>query len=99
VITNSLEQNFSSEGHSNLDIQEIPHIWQQSVHIKVTKSPESPRKRMRVHYNLNHYMEEDTNWLVLTVINSIISVVLAMTDNTDFLVSRRCSLDSHVTFF
>lgn len=54
---------------------------------------------MRVHYDLNHYMEEDTNWLVLTVINSIISVVLAMTDNTDFLVSRRCSLDSHVIFF
>jgi len=49
---------------------------------------------MRVHYGINHYMEEETNWLVLTVINSIISVVLAMTDNTDFLVSRRCSLVS-----
>jgi len=54
---------------------------------------------MRVHYNLNHYMEEETNWLVLTAINSIISVVLAMTDNTNFLVSRRCSLVSHVIFF
>jgi len=50
---------------------------------------------MRAHYDLNHYMEEDTNWLVLTAI----SVVLAMTDNTDFLVRRRCSLDWHVTFF
>ena len=75
----------SSEVHSNLDIQEIPHIWQQSVHNKVKKSAES---------STNHYMEEETNWLVLTVINSIISVVLAMTDNTDFLVSRRCSLVS-----
>jgi hypothetical protein len=75
------------------------HTWQQSVHNKVKKSPESSRKIMRVHYDLNHYMEEETNWLVLTVINCIISVVLTMTDNTDFLVSRRCSLVSHVIFF
>jgi len=36
---------------------------------------------------------------VLTVIYSIISAVLAMTDNTDFLVSRWCSLVSQVIFF
>jgi len=47
---------------------------------------------MRDHYDINHYMEEETIWLVLTVINSIMSVVLAMTDSTDSLVSRRCSL-------
>jgi len=28
---------------------------------------------MRVHYDLKHYMEEDTNWLVLSVINFMIS--------------------------
>jgi len=49
---------------------------------------------MRDHYDINHYMEEETNWLEPTVINSILSVVLAMTDNTDFLVNRRCSLVS-----
>jgi hypothetical protein len=49
---------------------------------------------MRVHYDLSHYMEEETNWLVLTVT----SVVLAMTDNTNFLISGRCSLVSHAFF-